>query len=103
MPALAGEDFDLPYIRGHFERYFTPEGGLFSSMIVFYRNRFSMGGLRIKVQNVGNMEQVLDVYGVFDDFEKPLFIDFLHSILRLKPSDRASAEELLEHEWVKKG
>jgi serine/threonine protein kinase len=41
-------------------------------------------------------------YYVFIDI-RIFFIDFLHSMLRLKPSDRASAEELLEHEWVKWG
>jgi serine/threonine-protein kinase SRPK3 len=31
MSVLAGEDFDLAYIRDgkHFEQYFTPEGELF--------------------------------------------------------------------------
>jgi serine/threonine-protein kinase SRPK3 len=59
--------------------------------------------INFEFQNIRSLEQVVDLYGVLDDSEKPLFIDFLRSMLRLKPSDRASAAELLEHEWVKKG
>ena len=57
--------------------------------------------LSIQVQNIRNLEQALDAYRVLDDVDKPLCIDFLRSMLRLKPSDRASAAELLEHAWIK--
>ena len=74
MPVLAGEDCDLACIQGgkHFERCFKREGELFFSfsMIVFYilvGIRLSIGDLRIKVQNILNVEQVLDVYGALDD------------------------------------
>ena len=62
---------------------------------------FYLGHLFIQVQNVQNLEQALDAYRVLDNIDKPLCIDFLRSMLRLKPSDRASAAELLEHEWIK--
>ncbi|KAF8963317.1 kinase-like domain-containing protein [Flammula alnicola] len=86
MPVIAGEEFDFAYIRKgkHFEQYFTPEGRL-----------------SIQVPNIRNLEQALDAYRVLDDVEKPLCIEFLQSMLRLKPSDRTSAAELLEHEWIK--
>ncbi|KDR74608.1 hypothetical protein GALMADRAFT_1333939 [Galerina marginata CBS 339.88] len=85
MPVITGEGFDLEYIRKgkHFEKYFTPEGHL-----------------SIQVQNILNLEQALDAYRVLDDAEKPLCIDFLKSMLRLKPSDRSTAAELLEHSWI---
>jgi len=60
-----------------------------------------VGHLSIQVKGIRNLEEALDTYHVLDDVEKPLFIDFLKSMLRLKPSDRASAAELLEHEWIK--
>ena len=62
---------------------------------------FYLGHLFIQVQNVQNLEQALDAYRVLDNIDKPLCIDFLRSMLRWKPSDRASAAELLEHEWIK--
>ena len=36
MPIIAGEEFDLTYIRKgkHFEKYITPEGEAISSMII---------------------------------------------------------------------
>ena len=45
--------------------------------------------------------QSLDNYRVLNDVEKLLRVNFLQSMLRLKPVDRASAAELLEHEWIK--
>jgi len=63
---------------------------------------FYLGHLSIQVQNIRNLEQALDAYRVLDNVvDKPLCIDFLRSMLRLKPSDRASAAELLEHAWIK--
>jgi serine/threonine-protein kinase SRPK3 len=53
------------------------------------------------VKGIQILERALDDFCVLDDAEKPLFIDFLKSMLRLKPSERASAAELLEHEWIK--
>ena len=106
MPIIAGEEFDLTYIRKgkHFEKYFTPEGELFRRWLL-RRNidgdEFYLGRLSIQVQNIRNLEQALDAYRVLDNVDKPLCIDFLRSMLRLKPSDRASAAELLEHAWIK--
>ena len=54
-----------------------------------------------QVLNVRNLEQALDTYRVLDNVEKPLCVDFLQSMLQLKPVDRASAAELLEHEWIR--
>ena len=65
------------------------------------RDGFYLGHLSIQVQNIRNLEQALDAYRVLDNVDKPLCIDFLRSMLRLKPSDRASAAELLEHTWIK--
>ncbi|KJA15817.1 hypothetical protein HYPSUDRAFT_58602 [Hypholoma sublateritium FD-334 SS-4] len=86
MPVISGEEFNLTYVRKgrYFEKYFTPEGRL-----------------SIQVQNIRNLEEALDSYHVLDDVDKPLCVDFLRSMLRLKPSDRATAAELLEHAWIK--
>lgn len=65
------------------------------------RDKFYLGHLSIQVQNIRNLEQALDAYHVLDNVDKPLCIDFLRSMLRLKPSDRASAAELLKHDWIK--
>ena len=111
MPIIAGEEFDLTYIRKgkHFEKYFTPEGEANSSMIIteakilIIEMNFILGHLSIQVQEIRNLEQALDAYHVLDsdNVDKPLCIDFLRSMLRLKPSDRASAAELLEHAWIR--
>ncbi|KIM36677.1 hypothetical protein M413DRAFT_424385 [Hebeloma cylindrosporum] len=86
MRAISGEAFDLAYIQGtkDFERYFSPEGHH-----------------RIQILNVRDLEQALDAYRVLSDAEKPICVDFLRSMLRLKPTDRASAAELLAHEWIR--
>jgi len=41
MPVIAGEEFDLTYIRQgkHFEKYFTPEGELILSMMITKERR----------------------------------------------------------------
>ena len=64
---------------------------------------FILGHLSIQVQSIRNLEQALDAYRVLDsdNVDKPLCIDFFRSMLRLKPSDRASAAELLEHAWIR--
>ncbi|KAF8179860.1 hypothetical protein BJ912DRAFT_982009 [Pholiota molesta] len=79
MPVVAGDEFDLSYIRQgkHFEQYFTPEGQSFA----------------IKVGGIRDLERALSAYNVLDDVELPLFVEFLRPMLR--------AAELLEHEWIK--
>lgn len=59
------------------------------------------GQLRIKVQGVRSLEEALRNYKVLDDVEMPICVSFLRSMLRLMPSDRASAAQLLGHEWLK--
>lgn len=62
------------------------------------------GKLLLGIQGTKTLEQILDVYKVFeedDGDEKRLALEFLRSMLRLKPSDRATAAELLSHPWLK--
>ena len=60
---------------------------------------FTVGKVRIKVQGVQGLEDTLKVYKVVDDVELPICASFLRSMLRLKPSDRSSAANLMQHEW----
>ncbi|KAL4242992.1 Protein kinase-like domain superfamily protein [Abortiporus biennis] len=85
MPIVTGDQFDLTYIsKGkHFEQYFKPDGTL-----------------RLHVQGVLDLEAAVRTYEVLDDTEIPMFISFIHGMLRLKPSDRATAAELAQHEWL---
>ncbi|KAF9237257.1 kinase-like domain-containing protein [Melanogaster broomeanus] len=87
MPGVSGEEFDIPYLRTgkHFERYFRNDGRLC-----------------IQVNGVRDLETALRNYNVLDDVELPLCVSFLRSMLRLKPSDRATAAELVQHEWLGK-
>jgi serine/threonine-protein kinase SRPK3 len=106
MSIIAGEEFDLTYVRKgkHFEKYLTPEDESFRQRLLkrnLDRDEFSLSHLSIQVQNIRSLEQALDAYRVLDSVDKPLCIDFLRLMLRLKPSDRASAAELLEHAWIK--
>ena len=59
------------------------------------------GKLRIRVQGVRGLEDALKSYKVVGDDELPICASFLRSMLRLKPSDRASAADLMQHEWLK--
>lgn len=63
-------------------------------------NQRCPGKLLLDLQQTKTLEQILDVYDVLDDVEKPLCVDFLRSMLRLKPSNRATANELLNHPWL---
>jgi serine/threonine-protein kinase SRPK3 len=60
------------------------------------------GQLRIRAQGVINLERALTRYGVISDMDvdAPNCVSFLRSMLRLKPSDRATADELLCHKWL---
>lgn len=60
-----------------------------------------IGKLRIRVQGVRGLEDSLRAYNVLGDDEMSSCISFLQSMLRLKPSDRASAADLIQHEWLK--
>lgn len=84
MPAMAGEEFDTTYfLTGkHGGKYFD-----------------NAGKLRIQVGGVRGLEEALE-YVVSND-EMPMCLSFLRSMLRLKPSDRASAADLIQHEWLK--
>ncbi|KAF9472717.1 kinase-like protein [Pholiota conissans] len=86
MPGVTGDEFDLSYIRQgkNFERYFTPEGLM-----------------NLKVRGVADLDSALTSYNVLDDVEKQRFVEFVRPMLRLKPSDRPTAAELLKHEWIK--
>jgi serine/threonine-protein kinase SRPK3 len=60
------------------------------------------GGLHIRAGGVVNLEDALTKYGVMDDADADASncLSFLHSMLRLNPSDRATADELLRHKWL---
>lgn len=86
MPAMAGEAFDPTYFRTgkFFDKYFDDDGKL-----------------RIQVEGVRALEQALESYKVVADDELSMCTSFLRLMLRLQPSNRASALDLLEHEWLK--
>lgn len=86
MPAMAGEEFDTTHFQTgkHFGKYFDDDGKL-----------------RIKVEEIQGLENVLESYKVVGDDELSMCTSFLRSMLRLKPSDRASAADLMQHEWLK--
>ncbi|KAG1779518.1 kinase-like domain-containing protein [Suillus placidus] len=86
MPAMAGEAFDTTYFRTgkNFGKYFNNDGTL-----------------RIQVEEIRGLENALESYKVVGDDELFMCTSFLRSMLRLQPSDRASAADLLEHEWLK--
>lgn len=76
MPVIAGEEFDLAYVREgkHFEKYFTPEGQLVFQG--FTRENIDeelyLGRLSIQVENIRNLEQAMDSYRVLDNTDKSL-------------------------------
>ncbi|KAG2126926.1 kinase-like domain-containing protein [Suillus clintonianus] len=86
MPAMAGEEFDTTHFQTgkHLGKYFDDDGKL-----------------RIKVEEIQGLENVLESYKVVGDDELSMCTSFLRSMLRLKPSDRASAADLMQHEWLK--
>jgi serine/threonine-protein kinase SRPK3 len=59
------------------------------------------GKLRLQVQGKQTLEKALRNYNVVGDDELPLCISFLQSMLRLRPSDRATATDLIQHDWLK--
>jgi serine/threonine-protein kinase SRPK3 len=60
-----------------------------------------VGKLRIQVEGVRALEQALESYKVVANDELSMCTSFLRLMLRLQPSNRASALDLLEHEWLK--
>ena len=44
--------------------------------------------------------EALKSYNVLGNDEAAICVSFLRSILRLKPSDRASAADLIQHDWL---
>jgi len=60
------------------------------------------GRLHIRVGGVVSLELALKRYGVItdDNADGANLVDFLRSMLRLKPCDRLSAGELLGHKWL---
>jgi len=60
-----------------------------------------LGHLYIRVHNMISLELALQRFGVMTDGADGInLVNFLRSMLRLKPSDRASAGELLGHKWL---
>ena len=58
------------------------------------------GKLRIQVGGVKGLEEALKSYDVVNDNEVSMCASFLRSMLRLKPSNRASAADLIQHDWL---
>jgi len=59
----------------------------------------------IVYRNVVSLQLALERYGVIsdgDDGDGAVFVEFLCSMLRLKPSDRATADKLPDHKWLGK-
>ncbi|KAF9518254.1 hypothetical protein BS47DRAFT_1379973 [Hydnum rufescens UP504] len=86
MPGMAGEEFDAAYFRTakHFGEYFNNDSKL-----------------RLQVEGKPTLEKALRNYNIVGDDELPLCISFLQSMLRLRPSDRAAATDLIQHDWLK--
>ncbi|KXN81871.1 Serine/threonine-protein kinase spk-1 [Leucoagaricus sp. SymC.cos] len=88
MPGVVGEDFDLSYFHQakRFQDYFKEDEGR----------------LHIRAGGVVSLEGALKTYGVIGDgnADGANLVAFLRSMLRLKPSDRATAGELLRHKWL---
>ncbi|KXN87215.1 Serine/threonine-protein kinase spk-1 [Leucoagaricus sp. SymC.cos] len=79
MPGVVGEDFNLSHFRQakRFQDYF----------------REDEGRLRIRVGGVVSLEGALQKYGVISgsDTDDATLVAFIRSMLRLNPSDRATA------------
>ncbi|KAG1724359.1 serine protein kinase Sky1, partial [Suillus lakei] len=80
MPAIAGEEFDITCFQTgkHLGKYFDDA-----------------------VEEIRGLENILESYKVVGDEELSMCTSFLRSMLRLKPSDRASAADLMQHEWLR--
>jgi serine/threonine-protein kinase SRPK3 len=70
-----------------------------SFLLVNLALMWEAGRLRIRAQNVVNLEGALTKYGVISGVGHNC-VSFLSSMLRLKLSDRATAAELLCHKWL---
>ncbi|KAG1730423.1 uncharacterized protein EDB91DRAFT_1252686 [Suillus paluster] len=83
---MAGEAFDTTYFqtRKTFGEYFNNDGKL-----------------HIQVEEIRGLEKALESYKVVGNDELSMCTSFLQLMLRLQPSDRAGAADLLEHEWLK--
>ncbi|OBZ68269.1 Serine/threonine-protein kinase SRPK [Grifola frondosa] len=57
------------------------------------------GRLKIDPESRGSLEMSIKDLGSLPDID--IFIDFLKRMLRLDPEQRASLDELLQHEWLK--
>jgi serine/threonine protein kinase len=58
------------------------------------------GELRLRADGAKNIESILRVYKI-DEAELPVCASFLRAMLQLNPAERATAQELLQHEWLK--
>ncbi|KAF9230901.1 kinase-like domain-containing protein [Melanogaster broomeanus] len=83
---LTGDEFNMSFTQKgeRFDQYFKDDG------------RLRIGGAGL------DLDTILHSYNVLDEVEHPIFVSFLRSMLRLNPSDRATAAELLRHEWLTK-
>jgi len=86
MPGITGDEFPALFLQKtkYFEKYFRDDGTL-----------------RLQVEEPASLEDALRNYNVLDDADMPLCVSFLRSMLRLKPSDRASAAQLVQHKWLR--
>ncbi|KZT25370.1 kinase-like protein [Neolentinus lepideus HHB14362 ss-1] len=85
MPPIAGEAFDIEFLRRskHFHNYFRDDG-------------------RHLIPLVGavDLPNALRNYHVLEEEELQICVAFLRLMLRLDPSNRATARQLLQHEWL---
>jgi len=85
MPGVTGEEYDISYFRKgkRYAEYFNDDEKL-----------------RTSVEGVVGLEHALKVYDVLRAEELSSCTSFLQSMLKLKPSDRASASDLSNHHWL---
>ena len=101
MAAISAEEFDSAYFRTgrNFRQYFDENGASVARNEPVLMS--IIGKLRIQVEGIRGPKEALQSYNVFDYDEVSMCTLFLQSMLRLKPSDRATAADLVQHEWLR--
>ncbi|KIY46308.1 kinase-like protein [Fistulina hepatica ATCC 64428] len=102
VPPMRNIDLDdsYEYQIAYYEKII---GDKFSDYLDFYQNgkEFnkllkSDGSVLRGFNNLEPLPQTLEMFGIDD----PLFVDFVHCMLRLLPSARHTAKQLLSHPWL---
>lgn len=104
MASLFNEKFDAE-IFVHGQRYgkYVREDGqhfLFHARLVHKMIDFVAGQLRVR-GHTQTLQEILQIYKIFDDEDQlAQCVSFLQLMLRLNPSDRATAKDLVLHKCL---